>query len=141
MFKRRKRKGAKSRKLNLLENVNEMAGEFNRRMDDIGGTVDRVSGNLAKGLQAAGTLRESFSGVVGGALPSGPPAVEEEPEKTIRATVEPAELAWIDVVVEAGIAGSREEAATLFIEEGVKARLDQLKLIQEKVNRLRREQG
>ena len=140
MVKRLKKKGAKSQIFNLPGSVNEMAGEFNRRMDGIGGTVNRMSSNLAKGLEAASTLRESFSGVLGSAMPSVAPELGEESENTIIASVKPSELAWIDVVVESGIAGSREEAASLFIEEGVKARLGQLKLVQEKVNRLRQEQ-
>ena len=136
-----KKNGKESKSLTptLAENVSGLAEDFNRRISDISGAVNTVTSNVSRGAEAAGNLRASIRDVVGDVFRLR--GANKETENTVQATVDPGDLHWLDLVVEAGMVDNREQAASLFISQGVKARLPQLKLIEQKVRELRQEQG
>ena len=131
------RKRLKGRDGTLSEDVDEIAGEVNKTMGEVSRTLDAVSRQISKGVEAAETIGESIRGTLQGVLRLRGGGAERE--SLVKVPVDQADLVWLDAVVDAGIMGSRSEAAAFFIGEGVKARHRQLELIAEKMSTMRRE--
>ena len=139
MLSGRKKKGKKGRGPALTRQVSEVAGDFNSRMGEINGAVDMVANRVNQGLESAGILCESLRDVLGGMGWRRRAEAETPVEGSVLADVDEADLAWLDLLVEAGIKKNRGDAASFLIGEGVRARLDDLKQVEAKVNRLRQE--
>ena len=131
MSMKRSKEGEMSR---LSENVDEIAGEVSRTV----GAVSRsISEKVSKGVEAAETIGESIRGTLQGVRRLR--GMGAKAENLVKVPVDRDDLDWLDVLVEAGIMGSRPAAAAFFIGEGVKARHGQLELIVERLSKTRRE--
>ena len=130
MSMKRSKEGEMSR---LSENVDEIAGEVSRTV----GAVSRsISEKVSKGVEAAETIGESIRSTLQGVRRLR--GMGAKAENLVKVPVDRDDLDWLDVLVEAGIMGSRP-AAAFFIGEGVKARHGQLELIVERLSKTRRE--
>lgn len=107
-------------KRKLSENVDEIVDEVNKT----------VRTAIVKGVDAAETIGENIRDTIQG--------MKGSRENVVMVRVDRASLDRLDDLVEAGIIGSRSEAAAFLIAEGVKARQGLFDRIGEKIGEIRR---
>ena len=106
-------------KRRLSENVDEIVEEVNKT----------VRTAIVKGVDAAESIGENIRDTVQG--------MRGSRDNVVMVRVDKASLDRLDELVEAGIMGSRSEAAAFLIEEGVKARQPLFDRIAEKIQQIR----
>ena len=104
----------------LSENVDEIVDEVNKTV--------RVA--IVKGVDAAESIGENIRDTIQG--------MRGSRDNVVMVRVDKASLDRLDELVEAGIMGSRSEAAAFLIGEGVKARQPLFDRIAEKIQDIRR---
>ena len=102
-------------KRRLSENVDEIVDEVNKTV--------RVA--IVKGVDAAESIGDTIQGMRGSR------------DNVVMVRVDKASLDRLDELVEAGIMGSRSEAAAFLISEGIKARQPLFDRIAEKIQDIR----
>ena len=106
-------------KRRLSENVDEIVEEVNKT----------VRTAIVKGVDAAESIGENIRDTVQG--------MRGSRDNVVMVRVDKASLDRLDELVEAGIMGSRSEAAAFLIGEGVKARQPLFDRIAEKIQQIR----
>ena len=106
-------------KRRLSENVDEIVDEVNKTV--------RVA--IVKGVDVAETIGENIRDTVQG--------MRGSRDNVVMVRVDKASLDRLDELVEAGIMGSRSEAAAFLISEGIKARQPLFDRIGEKIQQIR----
>ena len=104
----------------LSENVDEIVDEVNKTV--------RVA--IVKGVDVAESIGENIRDTVQG--------MRGNRDNVVMVRVDKASLDRLDELVEAGIMGSRSEAAAFLISEGIKARQPLFDRIGEKIQEIRR---
>ena len=104
----------------LSENVDEIVDEVNKTV--------RVA--IVKGVDVAESIGENIRDTVQG--------MRGNRDNVVMVRVDKASLDRLDELVEAGIMGSRSEAAAFLISEGIKARQPLFDRIGEKIQDIRR---
>ena len=104
----------------LSENVDEIVDEVNKT----------VRTAIVKGVDAAENIGENIRDTIQG--------MKGSRENVVMVRVDRASLDRLDDLVEAGIMGSRSEAAAFLIAEGIKARQGLFDRIGEKIGEIRR---
>ena len=104
----------------LSENVDEIVDEVNKTV--------RVA--IVKGVDVAESIGENIRDTVQG--------MRSNRDNVVMVRVDKASLDRLDELVEAGIMGSRSEAAAFLISEGIKARQPLFDRIGEKIQEIRR---
>ena len=104
----------------MSENVDEIVDEVNKT----------VRGAIVKGVDVAESIGENIRDTVQG--------VRGSRDNVVMVRVDKASLDRLDELVEAGIMGSRSEAAAFLIGEGIKARQPLFDRISEKIQEIRR---
>ena len=104
----------------LSENVDEIVDEVNKTV--------RVA--IVKGVDVAESIGENIRDTVQG--------MRGNRDNVVMVRVDKASLDRLDELVEAGILGSRSEAAAFLIGEGIKARQPLFDRIAEKIQEIRR---
>ena len=104
----------------LSENVDEIVDEVNKTV--------RVA--IVKGVDVAESIGENIRDTVQG--------MRGNRDNVVMVRVDKASLDRMDELVEAGIMGSRSEAAAFLISEGIKARQPLFDRIGEKIQEIRR---
>ena len=104
----------------MSENVDEIVDEVNKT----------VRGAIVKGVDVAESIGENIRDTVQG--------VRGSRDNVVMVRVDKASLDRLDELVEAGIMGSRSEAAAFLISEGIKARQPLFDRISEKIREIRR---
>ena len=104
----------------LSENVDEIVDEVNKTV--------RVA--IVKGVDVAESIGENIRDTVQG--------MRGNRDNVVMVRVDKASLDRLDELVEAGIMGSRSEAAAFLIAEGIKARQPLFDRIGEKIQEIRR---
>ena len=104
----------------LSENVDEIVDEVNKT----------VRTAIVKGVDAAENIGESIRDTIQG--------MKGSRENVVMVRVDQTSLDRLDDLVEAGIMGSRSEAAAFLIAEGIKARQGLFDRISEKIGEIRR---
>ena len=117
---RQNKQEAKEDRRRLSENVDEIVDEVNKTV--------RVA--IVKGVDVAESIGENIRDTVQG--------VRGNRDNVVMVRVDKASLDRLDELVEAGIKGSRSEAAAFLISEGVKARQPLFDRIAEKIQEIRR---
>ena len=107
----------------LSENVDEIVGEVN----------ETVRAAIVKGVDVA----ESVGERIGENIRDTVQGVRGSRDNVVMVRVDKASLDRLDELVEAGIMGSRSEAAAFLIGEGVKARQPLFDRIAEKIQQIR----
>lgn len=107
-------------KRRLSENVDEIVDEVNKT----------VRTAIVKGVDAAESIGENIRDTIQG--------MKGSRENVVMVRIDRASLDRLDDLVEAGIMGSRSEAAAFLIAEGVKARQGLFDRIGEKIGEIRR---
>ena len=107
----------------LSENVDEIVGEVN----------ETVRAAIVKGVDVA----ESVGERIGENIRDTVQGVRGSRDNVVMVRVDKASLDRLDELVEAGIMGSRSEAAAFLIGEGVKARQPLFDRIAEKIEQIR----
>lgn len=103
----------------LSENVDEIVEEVNKT----------VRTAIVKGVDAAESIGENIRETVQG--------MRGNRDNVVMVRVDKASLDCLDELVEAGIMGSRSEAAAFLISEGIKARQPLFDRIAEKIQQIR----
>ena len=103
----------------LSENVDEIVDEVNKT----------VRTAIVKGVDAAESIGENIRDTVQG--------MRGSRDNVVMVRVDKASLDRLDELVEAGIMGSRSEAAAFLIAEGIKARQPLFDRIAEKIQQIR----
>lgn len=103
----------------ISENVDEIVDEVNKTVRDA----------IVKGVDAAERVGETIRDTVQGRRASR--------DNVVMVRVDKASLDRLDELVEAGVMGSRSEAAAFLISEGVKARKPLFDRIAEKIQEIR----
>lgn len=103
----------------ISENVDEIVDEVNKTVRDV----------IVKGVDAAERVGDTIRDTV--------QARRTSRDNVVMVRVDKASLDRLDELVEAGIMGSRSEAAAFLIAEGVKARQPLFDLISEKIQEIR----
>ena len=138
MFFKREKKKMNGKATRVSKNINQAGGEFNSRIGEVSRTVDTLSGQISKGVEAAEnvgeSLRETFRGILRICRVGG------KGKSMVKVPVGQTNLDWLDVLVAADIMDSRSDAAAYLIGEGVKARLNQLEQVAERVSWLQQEE-
>ena len=106
-------------KRRLSENVDEIVEEVNKT----------VRTAIVKGVDAAESIGENIRDTVQG--------MRGSRDNVVMVRVDKASLDRLDELVEAGIMGSRSEAAAFLIAEGIKARQPLFDRIAEKIQQIR----
>ena len=104
----------------MSENVDEIVDEVNKTV--------RVA--IVKGVDAAESIGENIRDTIQG--------MRGSRDNVVMVRVDKASLDRLDELVEAGIMGSRSEAAAFLIAEGIKARQPLFDRIGEKIQEIRR---
>ena len=104
----------------LSENVDEIVDEVNKTVRDA----------IVKGVDVAERMGENIRDTVQG--------MRGNRDNVVMVRVDKASLDRMDELVEAGILGSRSEAAAFLIGEGIKARKPLFDRIAEKIQEIRR---
>ena len=104
----------------LSENVDEIVDEVNKTVRDA----------IVKGVDVAERMGENIRDTVQG--------MRGNRDNVVMVRVDKASLDRMDELVEAGILGSRSEAAAFLIGEGIKARQPLFDRIAEKIQEIRR---
>ena len=104
----------------LSENVDEIVDEVNKTV--------RVA--IVKGVDAAESIGENIRDTIQG--------MKGSRDNVVMVRVDKASLDRLDELVEAGIMGSRSEAAAFLISEGIKARQPLFDRIGEKIQEIRK---
>ncbi len=104
----------------MSENVDEIVDEVNKTV--------RVA--IVKGVDAAESIGENIRDTIQG--------MRGSRDNVVMVRVDKASLDRLDELVEAGIMGSRSEAAAFLIAEGIKARQPLFDRIEEKIQEIRR---
>ena len=107
-------------KRRLSENVDEIVDEVNKT----------VRTAIVKGVDAAENIGENIRDTIQG--------MKGSRENVVMVRVDRASLDRLDDLVEAGIMGSRSEAAAYLIAEGIRARQGLFDRIGEKIGEIRR---
>ena len=107
-------------KRKLSENVDEIVDEVNKT----------VRTAIVKGVDAAENIGENIRDTIQG--------MKGSRENVVMVRVDRASLERLDDLVEAGIMGSRSEAAAYLIAEGIRARQGLFDRIGEKIGEIRR---
>ena len=107
-------------KRRLSENVDEIVDEVNKT----------VRTAIVKGVDAAETIGENIRDTIQG--------MKGSRENVVMVRIDGASLDRLDDLVEAGIMGSRSEAAAFLIAEGIRARQGLFDRIGEKISEIRR---
>ena len=107
-------------KRRLSENVDEIVDEVNKT----------VRTAIVKGVDAAENIGENIRDTIQG--------MKGSRENVVMVRVDRASLERLDDLVEAGIMGSRSEAAAYLIAEGIRARQGLFDRIGEKIGEIRR---
>ena len=108
----------------LIDDVEELVEDVNKAVRE---AVSRTSGAAGS---VGETLRDTIQETVHG--------VRSVRDSVVMVRVNKESLARLDELVEAGIAGSRSEAAAFLIAEGTKARRDLFDKISEKIDEIRK---
>lgn len=119
MSENRNEQEAKEDKRRLSENVDEIVDEVNKTV--------RVA--IVKGVDAAESIGENIRDTIQG--------MRGSRDNVVMVRVDKASLDRLDELVEAGIMGSRSEAAAFLIGEGVKSRQPLFDRIAEKIQDIR----
>ena len=104
----------------LSENVDEIVDEVNKT----------VRTAIVKGVDAAESIGENIRDTIQG--------MKGSRENVVMVRIDHASLDRLDDLVEAGIMGSRSEAAAFLIAEGIKSRQGLFDRIGEKIGEIRR---
>ena len=110
----------KDERRRLSENVDEIVDEVNKT----------VRTAIVKGVDAAETIGENIRDTIQG--------MKGSRENVVMVRIDGASLDRLDDLVEAGIMGSRSEAAAFLIAEGIKSRQGLFDRIGEKISEIRR---
>ena len=103
----------------ISDNVEEIVDEVNKT----------VRGAIVSGVDAAESISENLRDTIQG--------MRGNRENVVMVRVDKASLDRLDELVEAGIMGSRSEAAAFLIAEGIKARQPLFDRISEKIQEIR----
>ena len=119
----------------MSENRNEQSSEERRRLsENVDEIVDEVNKTvrvaIVKGVDVAESIGENIRDTVQG--------MRGSRDNVVMVRVDKASLDRLDELVEAGIMGSRSEAAAFLISEGIKARQPLFDRIAEKIQDIRR---
>ena len=119
----------------MSENRNEQSREERRRLsENVDEIVDEVNKTvrvaIVKGVDVAESIGENIRDTVQG--------MRGNRDNVVMVRVDKASLDRLDELVEAGIMGSRSEAAAFLISEGIKARQPLFDRIAEKIQDIRR---
>ena len=110
----------KEERRRLSENVDEIVDEVNKT----------VRTAIVKGVDAAESIGENIRDTIQG--------MKGSRENVVMVRIDGASLDRLDDLVEAGIMGSRSEAAAFLIAEGIKSRQGLFDRIGEKISEIRR---
>ena len=140
MFGRKNGQKAGGRNGSMLENVNETLDGVNRTVKGIDDTVSEANkifrNAVHKGVSAAenitGNLNETIQRVRGFRGP------DEERKGVVTLYVDQHVLDWLDLTVEGGMMKSRSDAAAFFVGEGLKAWQDELNVLVDRMESVRR---
>ena len=118
----------------MSENRNEQSSEERRRLsENVDEIVDEVNKTvrvaIVKGVDVAESIGENIRDTVQG--------MRGSRDNVVMVRVDKASLDRLDELVEAGIMGSRSEAAAFLISEGIKARQPLFDRIAEKIQDIR----
>lgn len=119
MSKNQDRQQERDEKRRMSENVDEIVDEVNKTV--------RVA--IVKGVDAAESIGENIRDTIQG--------MRGSRDNVVMVRVDKASLDRLDELVEAGIMGSRSEAAAFLIAEGIKARQPLFDRIGEKIQEIR----
>ena len=119
----------------MSEKRNEQSNEERRRLsENVDEIVDEVNKTvrvaIVKGVDVAESIGENIRDTVQG--------MRGSRDNVVMVRVDKASLDRLDELVEAGIMGSRSEAAAFLISEGIKARQPLFDRIAEKIQDIRR---
>ena len=119
----------------MSEKRNEQSNEERRRLsENVDEIVDEVNKTvrvaIVKGVDVAESIGENIRDTVQG--------MRGSRDNVVMVRVDKASLDRLDELVEAGIMGSRSEAAAFLISEGIKARQPLFDRIGEKIQDIRR---
>ncbi len=119
----------------MSENRNEQSREERRRLsENVDEIVDEVNKTvrvaIVKGVDVAESIGENIRDTVQG--------MRGNRDNVVMVRVDKASLDRLDELVEAGIMGSRSEAAAFLIAEGIRARQPLFDRIGEKIQDIRR---
>lgn len=120
MSEEQNRQDEKEDRRRLSDNVDEIVDEVNKTV--------RVA--IVKGVDVAESIGENIRDTVQG--------MRGNRDNVVMVRVDKASLDRLDELVEAGIMGSRSEAAAFLIGEGIKARQPLFDRIAEKIQEIRR---
>jgi len=112
--------GDREERRRLSENVDEIVDEVNKT----------VRTAIVKGVDAAESIGENIRDTIQG--------MKGSRENVVMVRIDGASLDRLDDLVEAGIMGSRSEAAAFLIAEGIKSRQGLFDRIGEKISEIRR---
>ena len=115
-----KRNSDQEERRRLSENVDEIVDEVNKT----------VRTAIVKGVDAAESIGENIRDTIQG--------MKGSRENVVMVRIDGASLDRLDDLVEAGIMGSRSEAAAFLIAEGIKSRQGLFDRISEKISEIRR---
>ena len=115
-----KRNSDQEERRRLSENVDEIVDEVNKT----------VRTAIVKGVDAAESIGENIRDTIQG--------MKGSRENVVMVRIDGASLNRLDDLVEAGIMGSRSEAAAFLIAEGIKSRQGLFDRIGEKISEIRR---
>ena len=120
MSENQNRQNERDERRRMSENVDEIVDEVNKTV--------RVA--IVKGVDAAESIGENIRDTIQG--------MRGSRDNVVMVRVDKASLDRLDELVEAGIMGSRSEAAAFLIAEGIKARQPLFDRIGEKIQEIRR---
>lgn len=119
MSENQNKQNEKDERRRMSENVDEIVDEVNKTV--------RVA--IVKGVDAAESIGENIRDTIQG--------MRGSRDNVVMVRVDKASLDRLDELVEAGIMGSRSEAAAFLIAEGIKARQPLFDRIGEKIQEIR----
>ncbi len=119
MSESQNKQNEKDERRRMSENVDEIVDEVNKTV--------RVA--IVKGVDAAESIGENIRDTIQG--------MRGSRDNVVMVRVDKASLDRLDELVEAGIMGSRSEAAAFLIAEGIKARQPLFDRIGEKIQEIR----
>lgn len=119
MSENQNRQNERDERRRMSENVDEIVDEVNKTV--------RVA--IVKGVDAAESIGENIRDTIQG--------MRGSRDNVVMVRVDKASLDRLDELVEAGIMGSRSEAAAFLIAEGIKARQPLFDRIGEKIQQIR----
>lgn len=119
----------------MSENRNEQGrGERRRLSDNVDGIVNKVNEVVRDAITESVDAAES----IGGSIIETVERARSNRSNVVMVRVDKASLERLDELVEAGIMGSRSEAAAFLIDEGIKVRQPLFDRIAEKIQEIRR---